>query len=161
MFNLLIKGDRTMNSRNPLSVFDNFMHQMNNDLARSVVGYDRVLDGMRNALGAYDSYPPFNVETIKDNQYRVTFALAGFSKDDVEVSKEGDWLTIAGKIDTEESDDNKRFIHKGIATRAFTRRVQLAVDLEVTGAEMKDGLLHISLERIVPEEKKPRVIKIK
>ena len=135
--------------------FDRFM----NEVERTFIGADRIFDGFRNTLGAFDAYPHYNIEKLNENQYRITLALAGFGKKDIEIQKNGDYLSITGKV---ESDGNPReFLYRGIAARAFTRKVQLATDLEVGDATMENGLLHIELNRAVPDEKKPRTIKIK
>lgn len=135
--------------------FDRFM----NEVERTFIGADRIFDGFRNTLGAFDAYPHYNIEKLNENQYRITLALAGFGKKDIEIQKNGDYLSITGKV---ESDENPReFLYRGIAARAFTRKVQLATDLEVGDATMENGLLHIELNRAVPDEKKPRTIKIK
>ena len=150
-----------MNSNNPLSAFDKFMNEFNHDFSRNFVGFDKICDGLRNSLGAFDSYPPYNVEKISDDTYQIIFALAGFSKNDIEINKEGDLLRVSGKIESKTEDETVTYLHRGIATRSFDRIIRLASDIEVSGAEMKDGLLNISLVRIVPEEKKPKTIQIK
>ena len=142
--------------------FDQIFDQIAGDLNRHGIGFDRFWDGFRNMAGTYDSYPPYNVEQLSADQYRVTLALAGFNKKDLEIVKEGSWLTIAGNI--KEEDDEAavvQYLHHGIATRSFVRKVQLATDIEVTGANMENGLLYIDLARIVPEERRAKTIKIK
>jgi molecular chaperone IbpA len=106
------------------------------------------------------TYPPYNVIQMEDeDSFCIEIAAAGFSKDDLNVAVKEQTLTVTGEIKTEASEE--KVIHKGIATRKFTREFALAEFIEVTGAEVKDGMLRISLERIVPEEKKPKTIKIK
>ncbi len=149
-------------TRNNQSRFDEIFDQLAGDLNRYGVGFDRVLDGFRSMAGNYDSYPPYNVEQLSADQYRVTLALAGFSKKDIDVTKEGSWLTISGQLKQEDDDAAVvQYLHRGIATRSFVRKVQLAEDIDVTGAIMENGLLYIDLVRIVPEEKKAKTIKIK
>ncbi len=129
------------------------------ELERSFIGADRMLDGFRNSLGAFDSYPPYNIEKIDDNKYRISIALAGFGKKDITVTKEGHWLLISGEIKNKA--ETAGFFYQGIATRDFTRKVQLATDLTVGEATMENGMLHIELLREIPEELKPKTIKIK
>ncbi|MDX2156847.1 MAG: Hsp20 family protein [Hyphomicrobiaceae bacterium] len=129
-------------------------------LYRSTVGFDRLfqlLDGAQ----SFDSeapYPPYNIERIAENQYRITMAVAGFGQDDVKIEVKESTLTVRGEKKPE--DKERQFLHRGIATRAFERRFQLADHVEVTGADLKDGLLHIELVRNVPERLKPRTIAI-
>ncbi len=105
-----------------------------------------------------ESYPPYNVIKVDDETYRVDLALAGFDKKDVDVTVDNGTLIVKGEISTEESGET---LHKGIATRKFTRSFALGEFMEVTAAEFKNGMLAITVERIVPEEKKPKSIKIK
>jgi len=106
------------------------------------------------------TYPPYNVIQMEDeDSFCIEVAVAGFSKADLDVTVNEQTLTVKGEIKTETT--GEKVIHKGIAARKFTREFALAEFIEVTGAEVKDGMLRISLERIVPEEKKPKTIKIK
>jgi len=105
-----------------------------------------------------ETYPPYNVIKVEDDVYRVVLALAGFDKKDVDITVDNGTLIVKGEISTEESGEA---LHKGIATRKFTRSFALGEFMEVTGAEFKNGMLAITVERIVPEEKKPKTIKIK
>jgi molecular chaperone IbpA len=105
-----------------------------------------------------ESYPPYNVVKVDEETYRVDLALAGFDKKDVDVTVDNGTLIVKGEISTEESGET---LHKGIATRKFTRSFALGEFMEVTSAEFKNGMLAITVERIVPEEKKPKAIKIK
>ncbi len=109
-------------------------------------------------LAKQETYPPYNVIKVEDDVYRVDIALAGFDKKDLDITVENGSLIIKGESSTEESGEA---LHKGIATRKFTRSFALGEFMEVTGAELKNGMLAITLERIVPEEKKPKAIKIK
>jgi molecular chaperone IbpA len=104
------------------------------------------------------SYPPFNIVKIDDDNFCIDVAVAGFSKDDLSVSVEDQTLIVKGDIETDREDN---FIHKGIATRKFTRTFSLAEYIEVKSAEVENGMLCIMLEREVPEAKKPKQIKIK
>lgn len=105
-----------------------------------------------------ESYPPYNVIKVDDETYRVDLALAGFDKKDVDVTVDNGTLIVKGEISSEETGEA---LHKGIATRKFTRSFALGEFMEVTSAEFKNGMLGITVERIVPEEKKPKAIKIK
>lgn len=130
-------------------------------LFRSTVGFDRLFDTLDQISQheAGQSYPPYNIERIDDNQYRVSVAVAGFSEKDLAVEVRDNVLTVAGKHDDAEKNESL-YIHRGIAGRAFEHRFQLADHVEVRGAKLENGLLHISLKQIVPEEKKPRRVKI-
>lgn len=104
------------------------------------------------------SYPPYDLLKLDEDTYRISLAIAGFSKEDINLSVDNATLIIKGEI-VEVID--AEIVHKGIAGRKFTRTFALGEYMEVTGAEMKDGMLHINVDRIVPEEKKPKTIKIK
>ena len=130
-------------------------------LYRSTVGFDS-LASMLDQVADFDSeatnYPPYNIERLTENEYRITMAVAGFGKEDVNIEVKENTLSIRGEkkeVDTEHS-----FLHRGIASRAFERRFQLADHVEVRGADVKDGLLFVDLEREVPERLKPRTIEI-
>lgn len=130
-------------------------------LYRSTVGFDRLfqlLDGAGGVEGDASTYPPYNIERTADNQYRITMAVAGFTKDEIDIQVKEQSLTVKGE---KKSDDKERqYLHRGIATRAFERRFQLADHVEVTGADLQDGLLHVDLVRNVPERLKPRSVQI-
>ena len=131
-------------------------------LYRSTVGFDRLFSLMDDIAGRNGNgdvgYPPYNIESIGENAYRITMAVAGFSRDDISIEVKENLLTVLGKK-SEDSADAK-ILHRGIAERAFERRFQLADHVEVSGADLKDGLLHIDLVREVPEAMKPRTIAI-
>ena len=133
-------------------------------LYRATVGFDRIADMMDRALAAditQPTYPPYNIEKTSENSYRITVAVAGFSADDLTVEvKENALLVAARKASEEPADDGRAFLHRGIATRAFERRFQLADHVRVAGASHADGMLHIDLVREVPETLKPRRIEI-
>ena len=122
---------------------------------RSTVGFDRLLNLVDSA--AEQGYPPYNIERSDENNYRVTVAVAGFAEKDLSEDVKDRVLTISGK---REENDKPNFLHQGIAGRAFERSFQLAEHVEVKAARLENGLLHVDLERIVPEEKKPRRIVI-
>jgi molecular chaperone IbpA len=104
------------------------------------------------------AYPPYDLLKLDEDTYKLSVAVAGFTKDDIDVSVDNGTLVIKGEI-VEVTD--AEVVHKGIATRKFTRSFALGEYMEVTGADLKDGMLHVSIDRIVPEEKKPKTIKIK
>jgi molecular chaperone IbpA len=131
-------------------------------LFRSTVGFDRFAD-MLDSLSQADSgvtYPPYNIERTSENNYRITLAVAGFAEKDLVVEVKEGVLSVAGKREGEKESTQPRYLHQGIAGRSFERRFQLAENVEVKGAQLENGLLHVDLERIVPEEKKPRRITI-
>jgi molecular chaperone IbpA len=130
-------------------------------LFRSTIGFDRLarmIDSAAHLDGAAASYPPYNIEKTGEDSYRLTMAVAGFSQDELDITAHENTLTVTGKSQTEEA--NGRYLHRGIARRAFERRFSLADHLKVTGASMDNGLLHVDLVREVPEAMKPRQIKI-
>lgn len=130
-------------------------------LYRSMVGIDRVSDLINAAAradSAAPSYPPFNIEEVGENAYRIELAVAGFSDEELEIEVKDSTLTISGrKLDT---DEGRAFLHRGIAQRAFERRFQLADHVIVEGAALKNGLLVVDLKRELPERLKPRKIEI-
>nr|WP_099019643.1 Hsp20 family protein [Marinicella litoralis] len=135
---------------------------MNFDLTplfRTSVGFDRMaqLLDQANRIDQTPSYPPYNIESIDDNNYLITLALAGFSDEDLTITSEQNTLTVKGKKDSEVQG---KFIHRGIANRSFERRFQLADHVKVRAANMNNGLLHIELEREIPEAMKPKNIAI-
>jgi molecular chaperone IbpA len=129
-------------------------------LYRSTVGFDRLFDliGGSGFDAESTAYPPYNIERLGDNEYRITMAVAGFSQDELKIDVKEQSLTVRGEKKPEEK--GREFLHRGIAARAFERRFQLADHVEVRGADLKDGLLHIDLVRNVPERLKPRTISI-
>ena len=130
-------------------------------LYRSTVGFDRLAQ-MLNQAGGLDndgsSYPPYNIERLGDNAYRITIAVAGFAEPEIKIEVKEQMLNVMGEKSPDTTE--RTFLHRGIAGRAFERRFQLADHVEVKGADLKDGLLHIDLVRNVPERLKPRTIAI-
>ncbi|QIE46539.1 Hsp20 family protein [Pseudohalocynthiibacter aestuariivivens] len=130
-------------------------------LYRATVGFDQIADMMDRVLSsdvAQPTYPPYNIEKTADDAYRISIAVAGFADADLSVEvKEGALIVAARKAD---DDANRNYLHRGIATRAFERRFQLADHVRITGAAHADGMLHIDLVREVPEALKPRRIAI-
>ena len=131
-------------------------------LFRSTVGFDRLFD-LLDSVPQYDTaqtYPPYNIERTDDTHYRITLAVAGFGEKDLNVEVREGVLTVQGKRDESGEQGKAAFLYQGIAGRAFDRRFQLAENVEVRGAKLENGLLHVALERVVPEAKKPRKIAI-
>jgi len=126
---------------------------------RSTVGFDRLFDLLEsNARAETENYPPFDIEQQGDDQYCITLAVAGFRPDDIEIVAQNNQLTVSGNRRDEA--DAGRYLHRGIATRAFERRFQLADFVVVQDASFDSGLLRISLKREIPEAMKPRKIEI-
>ena len=128
-------------------------------LYRSFIGFDH-LASMIDASQSekQTSYPPYNIELLEEDKYRITMAIAGFSEDDIEIEAQESTLKVSGKRETNEQE--RKFLHKGISERNFERKFQLGDHVKVLAADMKNGLLHIDLERVIPEAKKPRKIQI-
>ena len=139
-----------------------------NQLRPVTVGLDDIFDHFERMFDGdvmnipQVNYPPYNIVRTGDNTYDIELALAGFSKDDINVEYENNVLTVKSIKKADEKDEQANgVIHRGISKRMFTKSFTVADDVEVKGAELKDGLLKVSLERIIPESKKPRTIKIK
>jgi molecular chaperone IbpA len=129
-------------------------------LFRSTVGFDRMMSLLDTAGRTEEqAYPPYNIEKVGDDAYRVTMAVAGFGEEDISIVAQGNSLVIAGKQKREEKQTTD-YLYRGIAGRAFERRFQLADHIKVTGAALANGLLHVDLVREVPEAMKPRTIKV-
>jgi molecular chaperone IbpA len=128
---------------------------------RSTVGFDRLFDFLENAARTDigDNYPPFDIEKLGDDSYRITLAVAGFKQSEIDITARQNLLVVAGrKAENRNKDGN--FLHVGIATRAFERRFELADFVRVEGADLRDGLLSIELVREIPDTMKPRKIAI-
>lgn len=132
-------------------------------LYRSTVGFDQLFS-MMDQLGAFEqptqSYPPYNIEKLGDNEYRISLAVAGFSEADLTIQAEANSLIIHGEKKANAEKTEADFLFQGIAARQFERRFQLADYVSVTSARLENGLLHVDLVREVPEAKKPRIIPI-
>ncbi|APE05621.1 MULTISPECIES: Hsp20 family protein [Alteromonas] len=132
-------------------------------LYRSFIGSDHLASLVDAAARSekQSTYPPYNIELLSDDKYRVTMAIAGFSKDDVTIQVEENTLTITGnkKVEGKENAERK-YLHKGISERNFERKFQLGDHVKVLAADMENGLLHIDMERVIPDAKKPRTIEI-
>ena len=129
-------------------------------LLRTAIGFDRLARLVDTARVAADapSYPPYNIERTADDAYTLTMAVAGFGQNDIEITAQDNVLLIAGRAP--QAQDEGRYLHRGIAGRAFERRFVLADHLRVEGASLENGLLHVALKREVPEALKPRRIAI-
>ena len=146
---------------NKLSIF--------NQLRPVTVGFDNVFDHFERMMDDHNfnqmtatNFPPYNIVKTGDYTYDVELALAGFSKDDIDVEYKDNMLTVKSKEkDKSEAKDTDGVLHRGISKRWFAKAFTIADDVEVKGAELKDGLLKISMERIIPEGKKARTIEVK
>lgn len=130
-------------------------------LYRTAIGFDRmasILDNLSRNDQSQGGYPPYNIELIDENEYRITMALAGFTESELSIQSEQNTLTITGKKAEEQGD--RQFLHQGIAARNFERRFQLADHVRVQTAKLENGLLHVELVREIPEAMKPRTIEI-
>ena len=141
-----------------------------NNLRPITVGFDNIFDHFEHLMddgfyrnGLTTNFPPYNIVKTGKETYDVELALAGFNKKDIEVTYEDNLLTVKSKKeeDTEQTDDDGNIIHRGISKRYFAKAFTIANDVEIKGAELKDGLLIVALERIVPEAKKAKTIEIK
>jgi len=148
--------------KNNLSIFNN--------LRPLTVGFDNVFDQLEYMMedrffekGTVGNFPPYNIVKTGENTYDVELALAGFNRNDIEVEYKENNLTVKSKKQekADETDPDGNMIHRGISKRMFSRSFTIANDVEVKGAELKDGLLKVSLERIIPEHKKAKTIEIK
>jgi len=130
-------------------------------LYRSTVGFDRLFSLLDQGIeGGAPGYPPYNIERTGDNDYRVTVAAAGFGEDELSVVAKENTLTIRGEKRAKEQEKRGEVLYQGIAARTFERVFQLADFVQVKGAKLENGLLHVDLVREIPEAKKPRAIPI-
>jgi len=132
-------------------------------LYRSAVGFDHLaslLDSISTSERTASSYPPYNIELLKEDAYRITMAVAGFSDDDIAIEVENNTLTVSSTREDDSKDNARNYLHRGIAERNFRRQFKLADHIKVTGASMENGLLHVDLVREIPEAMKPRQIAI-
>ncbi len=128
-------------------------------LYRSAIGIDRLAQLMERSLRSdQPSYPPYNIELVDENSYRITMAVAGFAQDEIEIEVENDTLTVAASKAQEEG--TRRYLLQGLAARSFQRQFQLSDHVKVKAARLENGLLHVDLQREVPEALKPRRIAI-
>ena len=129
------------------------------NLNKALVGFDRIFNDRFFSNPTTSNYPPHNIVKYDANHYGIEVAVAGFSKEDISVEVDQDQLTVTGK--KAQNDESKEYLHRGLAARDFEQVYTLAEYMIVTGAEVKDGMLKVSIERIVPEALKPRQIEIK
>jgi len=145
--------------KNNLSIFNN--------LRPITVGFDDMFDHFEHMMDdsffgrSVGNFPPYNIVKTGENTYDVELALAGFNKKDIEVEYKENLLTVKSKKQEEQTDKDGNIIHRGISKRMFSKSFTIANDVEVKGAELKDGLLKVSMERIIPEHKKAKTIDIK
>ena len=145
--------------KNNLSIFNN--------LRPITVGFDDMFDHFEHMMddrfwqGSVANFPPYNIVKTGENTYDIELALAGFNKKDIEVEYKENVLVVKSKKQEEAKDEDGNIIHRGISKRMFAKSFTIANDVEVKGAELKDGLLKVSLERIIPEHKKAKTIEIK
>ena len=138
-----------------------------NNLRPITVGFDNMFDHFEHMMddgffrGTMGNFPPYNIVKTGENTYDVELALAGFNKKDIEIEYKENVLTVKSKKQEETKDEDGNIIHRGISKRMFSKSFTIANDVEVKGAELKDGLLKVSMERIIPEAKKARTITIK
>lgn len=131
-------------------------------LYRSSVGFDRLaslIDAATRSDNSQNTYPPYNIESVDDDHYRITMAVAGFAQQDLEIESKSNQLTVKGTKNS--GDQKKQYLHRGIAERSFDHRFQLADFVRVESANLENGLLHIELVRELPEAMKPRSIEIR
>lgn len=130
-------------------------------LYRTSVGFDRIASMLSTASrqDQGNSYPPYNIRTTGEDQYQITMAVAGFSEENLNITTEQNRLIVTGERE-DEAEETGEYLHRGIATRSFERRFNLAEHVKVVSASLKNGLLHIGLERELPEAMKPRTIEI-
>ncbi len=126
-------------------------------LYRTAIGFDRLAQ-MLNSADSQPSYPPYNIELVSEDQYRIVMALAGFSREEIDITFERDSLTVVGRKQKDATE--RTYLHRGIAARDFEQRFQLANHVKVTGASFDNGMLTIELVREIPEALKPRKIVI-
>jgi molecular chaperone IbpA len=131
-------------------------------LFRTSIGYDRLASLLNSAtrLEPNAGFPPYNIQKAGEDRYRITMAVAGFSQDELSITSENNRLLVSGEKPEEQESEDNAYLYRGIATRSFERRFNLAEHVRVVGARLDNGLLHIELERQVPEAMKPRSIEI-
>ena len=132
-------------------------------LWRSSVGFDefdRLFDSVFSTNNKGSSYPPYNIVKHDKNIYQITMAIAGFDQEQINISQEGNLLTVKGDMESDKENDKTEFLYRGIANRNFERKFELADTVKVVKADLKNGLLSIDLEREIPEHQKPRKIEI-
>lgn len=132
-------------------------------LLRSTIGFDRLdrlFEQVTRGSATAQAFPPYNIEKTSDTEYRITMAVAGLAEDDLDVTQRENVLIIKSDAKAEKGAESARYLHRGIARRGFERRFELADGIEVTGAKLDRGLLHVDLVREIPESQRPRRIEI-
>ena len=130
-------------------------------LYRNTIGFDRLFSLLdQPGVTEVETYPPYNIERLDETEYRISIAVAGFSPDDLKIEVKGNSLEIVGEKKPQQAPQQHEFLHRGIAARAFMRRFQIDDHVQVTGASLENGLLHVHLKREIPEAKKPRQVPI-
>jgi molecular chaperone IbpA len=131
-------------------------------LFRTSVGFDRLarMLNTESRLEQGGGFPPYNIKASGEDKYEITMAVAGFSESDLEITSEQNRLVVSGNISDDRDSEQENYLYRGIATRSFERRFNLADHVKVSGARLDNGLLHIDLEREIPEEMKPKSIEI-
>jgi len=138
-------------TRNNLSIF--------NQLKPFTVGFDNMFDTFEHMVDLPTvNFPPYNIVKVDEENFQIELAVAGFNKKEISISKEKEVLIVMGN--QKDQGNAREFVHQGLSSRNFTRKFTLADDIVVKGADMKDGILSVSLERVIPEEDKPQEIKI-
>jgi molecular chaperone IbpB len=131
----------------------------NNDFARFFVGYDKVVEKLTNiadqSAKLIQNYPPFNIKKVDENKYAIEIALAGFSKQDVQIELDGAKLVITGSVESKDAEEN--YVFKGISNKPFTREFTLADNVEIQGAEFINGMLKIWLDMLTPQQNKKKI----
>jgi molecular chaperone IbpA len=131
-------------------------------LFRSAIGFDRLASALESAYRSEaGGYPPYNIEVTGEDKYRISMAVAGFAKKDLDIHVKESILTVSGAHKEDSKEKDQRFLYRGIATRNFERQFQLADYVKVVDARIEDGLLHVDLVREIPEAMKPRTIEIR
>lgn len=132
------------------------------NINRALIGFDQLFDSLENRLAtsAQNNYPPFNILQTSENEYQIEIAVAGFKKDEIEITMDQHQLTVEGKRTEKELPEGQVYHYRGLAARDFYRSWTLEQYVEVRGAEIKDGILTIKLERVIPESMKPRKVEI-
>ncbi len=138
----------------------NFMTPFLSSLTVGFDHFDNLFEQLSKIENNPNPYPPYNIEKIDNNKYRISMALAGFNENNIDISQDGRSLTICGQVTEEEKKKEKNMLYKGIATRSFSRKFELETNTEVKEAKFKDGMLVIELFRLPPDNNKPKKIKI-
>ena len=135
------------------------LHEIASQISPFTIGFDRVFDNLNSVAELSNNYPPYNIVDVGAGKYTIEFAAAGFKEDELTVTQvpEGNKLVVQG---VQSKEDERKYVHQGIAARNFTKTFALNQDVQVTGAALVDGVLNIQLEHIVPDERKPKEIKI-